>query len=128
MKLLLDTHALIWFAENHASLSSGAAQALTDEQNDLFCSVVSIWEMAIKISLRKLKVASRLDSAFHRRLENSGFSILPVDYAHAAHVATLPWHHRDPFDRLLTAQAILEQMALVSHDNQLDAYGIQRIW
>jgi PIN domain nuclease of toxin-antitoxin system len=128
MKLLLDTHALIWFAENDARLSAPARQALEDDTNDLFCSVASIWEMAIKASLGKLKLSARLDTVFRRRLEESGFAVLAVEYAHAAHVLSLPWHHRDPFDRLLIAQAALEQLALVSHDNQLDAYGIVRIW
>lgn len=127
MNLLLDTHALIWYAENDTRLSRGARQALEDEANGLFCSVASIWEMAIKASLGKLKLGARLDT-FGRRLEENGFAVLPVEYAHAAHVLSLPWHHRDPFDRLLVAQAALEQLALVSHDHQLDAYGINRIW
>lgn len=128
MKLLLDTHALIWFAEDDANLSDPALQALADEKNDLYCSVASIWEMAIKISLGKLRMTARLDDRFQRRLETSGFSLLTVDYAHAAQVSALPWHHRDPFDRLLLAQATLEQMALVSQDHQFDAYGVHRIW
>jgi len=127
MKLLLDTHALIWFAENDAHLSLGARQALEDEANELVCSVASIWEMAIKASLGKLKLGALFDT-FRRRLEEHGFAILPLEYAHAAHVLRLPWHHRDPFDRLLVAQAAIEQLALVSHDAQLDAYGINRIW
>ena len=128
MKLLLDTHALIWFAEDDARLSSRARKALADEANDLSCSVASIWEMAIKVSLGKLKVGARLDTAFRRRLEENAFAILAVEYAHAARVLTLPWHHPDPFDRLLVAQAELERATLVSHDHQLDAYGIKRIW
>jgi len=128
MKLLLDTHALIWFAEDDARLSTAAREALNDEANDLFCSTASIWEMAIKVSIGKLKIAARLDGAFRRRLEQNGFGILTVEYAHAARVEELPWHHRDPFDRLLVAQATIENMALVSHDDQLDAYGIGRLW
>ena len=128
MKLLLDTHALIWFAENDASLSRGARQALNEPANDLYCSVASIWEMAIKVSLGKLMTSARLDTGFHHLLEDNGFSILDVEYAHAVQVLTLPWHHRDPFDRLLVAQVMLERLALVSHDHQLDAYGIKRIW
>ena len=128
MKLLLDTHALIWFAEDDEHLSTPARQALEDHANELFCSVASIWEIGIKASLGKLKLGAALDRTFRRRLEENGFGILPVEYAHAAHVLSLPWYHRDPFDRLLVAQAALEQMALVSHDNLLDAYGINRVW
>lgn len=128
MKLLLDTHALIWFAENDAKLSAGARKALSDEAGQLFCSVASIWEMAIKVSLGKLKLGARLDSTFHRRLEDNGFTVLPIEYAHATQVLNLPWHHRDPFDRLLAAQALVEELSIVSHDKQLEAYGIKRIW
>src|SRR5689334_10646837 len=103
MKLLLDTHALIWFAENDRHLSSRARDALEDEANELFCSVASIWEMGIKASLGKLKLGAPLDGHFKRRLESNGFALLPVEYVHAAHVASLPWHHRDPFDRLLVS-------------------------
>lgn len=128
MKLLLDTHALIWFAENDSSLSAGARQALRDDANELFCSVASIWEMAIKVSLGKLKLGVRLEPDFRRRLEENGFTILPVEFTHGARVLNLPWYHRDPFDRLLVAQAQLEHLTLISHDSQLDSYGIQRIW
>jgi PIN domain nuclease of toxin-antitoxin system len=128
MRLLLDTHALIWLAENDSNLSAAARQALRDDGNDLICSVASIWELAIKASLAKLKLGSPLETTFRRTLEENGFMILSVEYRHAAHVLTLPWHHRDPFDRLLVAQAILEQLTLVSHDTRLDAYGVRRIW
>lgn len=127
MKLLLDTHALIWFAEDDPKLSDEARRCLSQADNDLFCSVASIWELAIKASLGKLQLRARLD-AFRRRLEDNGFGIMSVEYSHAAHVLNLPWHHRDPFDRLLVAQALFEQAVLVSHDHLLDAYGIQRVW
>ncbi len=128
MKLLLDTHALIWFAEDDSRLSARAREALHDEANHLHCSIVSIWEIAIKASLGKLKLGARLDGAFQRGLEETGFTFVPIEYLHAAHVLTLPWRHRDPFDRLLIAQATLEKLVLVSHDEQLDAYQIRRIW
>lgn len=128
MKLLFDTHALIWFAEDRPELSEAVRAALADSSDDVFCSVASIWEMAIKLSLGKLKMAVRLEGPFERLLERHGFRLIAVEYLHAARVAALPWHHRDPFDRLLVAQALVEGMALLSHDGQLDAYGIKRIW
>ena len=128
MRLLLDTHALIWFAEDSPELSEPARAALADTSDDVFCSVASIWEMAIKLSLGKLKMSVRLEGPFERLLERNGFRLVPVEYLHAARVAALPWHHRDPFDRLLVAQAMVEGMALLSQDGQLDAYGIERIW
>jgi PIN domain nuclease of toxin-antitoxin system len=84
--------------------------------------------MAIKLSLGKLKMSTRLEGPFERLLENNGFRMMSIEYSHAARVAALPWHHRDPFDRLLVAQAMVEGMAVLSHDGQLDAYGINRIW
>jgi PIN domain nuclease of toxin-antitoxin system len=128
VRLLFDTHALIWFAEDSSELSEPARTAFADGADEVFCSVASIWEMAIKLSLGKLKMSVRLDGSFERLLERNGFRLIPVEYAHAARVAALPWHHRDPFDRLLVAQAMVEGMALISHDEQLDAYGIHRIW
>ena len=128
MSLLLDTHALIWFAENSPELSEAARAAVADSSEDVFCSVASIWEMAIKLSLGKLKMSVRLEGPFERVLEDSGLRLLPVEYRHAARVALLPWHHRDPFDRLLVAQAMVEGMRLLSHDAQLDAYGVNRTW
>jgi PIN domain nuclease of toxin-antitoxin system len=128
MNLLLDTHALIWFAENSPTLSKPAREALEDAENDLHYSVASIWEIAIKASLGKLKIRVPLDPDFRKQLEESGFAALSIEYAHAASVLALPWHHRDPFDRLLVAQALREQMLLVSHDRQLDAYQVKRVW
>jgi PIN domain nuclease of toxin-antitoxin system len=128
VRLLFDTHALIWFAEDSPELSAPARAALADRSEDVFCSVASIWEMAIKLSLGKLKMSVRLEGPFERLLEINGFRLISVEYPHAARVATLPWHHRDPFDRLLVAQAMVEGMSLLSHDGQLDAYGINRVW
>jgi len=128
VRLLLDTHALIWFTEDSSALSAAAREAFADNTHEVILSVASIWELAIKVSLGKLKMSMRLDASFERRLERAGMRMMPIEYPHAARVATLPWHHRDPFDRLLVAQAMVEGMALLSHDEQLDAYGIQRIW
>lgn len=128
MKILLDTHALIWLAEDSPDLSASAREVLLERDNDVFCSVASIWEIAIKLSLGKLKMSVPLEGPFERLLERNGFRIISVEYHHAARVVVLPWHHRDPFDRLLVAQAMVEGMSLLSHDEQLDAYGIRRIW
>ena len=128
MNLLIDTHALIWFAEDSPGLSKAARAAIADKSDHAFCSVASIWEIAIKLSLGKLRMSLRLEGGFDRLLEKNGLHILPVEYRHAARVAALPWHHRDPFDRLLVAQAMVEGMTVISHDAQLDAYAIDRIW
>ena len=127
MSLLFDTHALIWFTEGNSNLSETAKKAVATESEKVFCSVASIWEMAIKLSLGKLRMSLNIQSEFCRLLEKNGFCLLPVEYPHAARVASLPWHHRDPFDRLLIAQAMIEKMAIISHDKQFDAYAVHRI-
>jgi PIN domain nuclease of toxin-antitoxin system len=127
MRLLIDTHALIWFAEGDEKLSATARCALESPDNSLWISSASIWEMAIKISIGKLVVPGGL-SDFRKRVEQGGVQLLDITGAHAERVAELPFHHRDPFDRLLVAQAELEQMSLVSQDETLDAYGGVRVW
>lgn len=128
MNLLLDTHALIWFAEGSAELSDLARQALESDANSCYFSVVSIWEMAIKIGLGKLVSARPLEPDFRRLLERNGLEQVGVDYQHAAAVAALPQHHRDPFDRLLIVQALLEDLTLVSQDAVISDYGVRRLW
>lgn len=128
MKLLLDTHALIWFVSGDDQFSEKARGALAGQAEGVFVSVASIWEIAIKLSLGKLRVRLRLEGELQAFLEQNGFGLLPIDYAHAARVASLPFKHRDPFDRLLAAQAQVENMAIVTHDAIFDDYGIQRIW
>ena len=127
MNLLIDTHALIWFAEDDRKLSKVALAEMENPKNSRWVSVASIWEMAIKISLGKLAINGGL-TAFRRRLESNGFDLLTVTAEHAESVADLPFHHRDPFDRLLVAQSKRSQMSFVSHDETLDAYGILRVW
>lgn len=127
MQLLIDTHALIWFAQGDRKLSKAARAALENPKNSRWVSVASIWEMAIKISLGKLTIEGGLP-AFRRQLESNGFELLTITAEHAERVAELPFHHRDPFDRLLVAQSEIGQMPLVSHDETLNAYGIARIW
>jgi len=128
VRLLLDTHAFIWFASGDARLSQAARDALLDEGNPLYLSVASLWEMAIKASLGKLWLAEPLEAIVARQVECNGLRILAVEAGHAMAVAGLAWHHRDPFDRLIVAQASMEQMVIVGCDNAMDAYGVRRIW
>jgi PIN domain nuclease of toxin-antitoxin system len=128
VKVLLDTHALIWFIGGDNQFSRKAREVLGGEQQGVFVSVVSIWEMAIKLGLGKLQIRLRLEGELWAFLEQNGFELLPIEYAHAARVALLPFKHRDPFDRLLVAQALIENMTIISHDAILDDYGIKRVW
>ncbi len=120
MRLLLDTHALLWFALDDPQLSATARAAIADPTNAVLVSPASYWEIAIKVSLGKLKADAMevRDAALE-----GGFVELPIRGPHALHVGGLAWHHRDPFDRLLIAQAAAEPMRLLTADEQLLAYG-----
>jgi PIN domain nuclease of toxin-antitoxin system len=128
MKLLLDTHAFLWFIMGDTRLTPTARMAIEDVGNDKFVSAASAWEMAVKVGLGKLQLSEPFDILIPREMRSNGFLYLPIDLAHTVRVVSLPFHHRDPFDRMLVAQVLCEQIALVSADVPLDAYGIQRIW
>lgn len=128
LKLLLDTHAFIWFAIGATQLSANARALIEDATNEKFVSLASVWEMAIKISLNKMTVSAPLETFVQNQLKINGFKLLPVKLNHAAFVETMPFHHKDPFDRLLIAQAETEQISIVSIDAAFDAYGAARLW
>ncbi|MBK7704579.1 MAG: type II toxin-antitoxin system VapC family toxin [Acidobacteria bacterium] len=128
MKLLLDTHSLLWFIGGDPALSLTARRLIEDDQNEKFVSTVSIWETAIKASLGKMSLTSPFSDLFPRQLDVNGFELLPVSVDHSSIVAVLPFHHRDPFDRMLAAQSIHEKMSLVSLDTAFDDYGVERFW
>jgi PIN domain nuclease of toxin-antitoxin system len=124
-RLLLDTNVALWLLlGNRKQVSAGAVQALEDESNAIVLSAASVWEIAIKRSVGKVTIADDWAAAL-RRL---GFDPMPVTAVHAEAVELLPWHHRDPFDRLLLAQASVERCTLVSADRRLGAYGIDILW
>jgi PIN domain nuclease of toxin-antitoxin system len=124
LKLLLDTHAALWFLRGDERLSQGARRHLTDETNRVLLSAVVVWEVAIKRSLGKLVVPDE----YLTLLLDGGVQALAVSIDHADAVEQLPWHHRDPFDRLLVAQASVEDAALVTGDEKLGAYGVPIVW
>ena len=124
-RLLLDTNVAVWLLlGDRARVSTNAVEALEDDRNEVAVSAASVWEIAIKRSLGKLTIADGW-AATLRRL---GFDPMPVTAMHAEAVERLPWHHRDPFDRLLVAQASVERCALVSADRRLGAYGVDVLW
>ena len=127
MKLLLDTHIFLWFIMGSPRLSTHARDLIEDEANEKFLSVASLWEIAIKYSLGKLSLSAPFDKLIPQQLSLNGFELLNIKIDHATMVATLPFHHRDPFDRLLIAQAMTEKMSVVSSDSAFDAYTITRL-
>jgi PIN domain nuclease of toxin-antitoxin system len=128
VNLLLDTHAFLWFVLNDPRLSATARRLLADPQNSLFLSAASYWELAIKISTGKYVLNERFDVFILRETALNGIQVLPITVPHGAAVSTLPLHHRDPFDRMLIAQAIVEQVSVVSADPVFDAYPVTRLW
>ncbi|MEA5593747.1 type II toxin-antitoxin system VapC family toxin [Rivularia sp. UHCC 0363] len=128
MKLLLDTHTFIWFVIDSPQLSSNAKTLIEDEYNEKFFSIASIWEMAIKQSLGKLTFNLPLQTFVRQQMEQNSMALLNIEIDHVTTVATMQLHHKDPFDRLLIAQAMVEQLPVIGVDSAFDAYSIQRIW
>jgi PIN domain nuclease of toxin-antitoxin system len=128
MRLLLDTHTLLWFALNDPQLSAAAMTAIMDPVNEKLVSPASYWEIAIKISVKKYALAQPYEDFMHHAIDRNGFHYLHIEPRHTAALIALPYHHRDPFDRLLVAQALVEALPLVSGDAALDSYPITRLW
>ena len=123
MKLLLDTHVFLWFIMGSPLLSGENRALIEDEKNRKFISVASLWEIAIKSSMGKLGLSAPFDQLIPQQLSLNGFELLQIEISHLAAVTTLPFHHRDPFDRLLIAQALAENMPIVSSDSAFDVYN-----
>jgi PIN domain nuclease of toxin-antitoxin system len=127
MRLLLDTQAFLWFLLDDERLSSRARTAI-EQTEILYLSPASHWEIAIKIALGKYVLPEPYTQFMERELATNNIAILPIEIGHTAQVTTLPFHHRDPFDRLIIAQALAEKLPIVSSDSQFDAYEIERVW
>ncbi len=128
MRLLLDTHTFIWAATLDDRLSETARALLLDCENELYLSTASIWEMAIKTSIGKLILQQPIEQIINEQIHLNGLKILNIESAHALAVASLPWHYRDPFDRLLISQSKLEHMPILGRDRAMDVYDIERRW
>jgi len=128
MRLLLDTHTLIWMASKDDKLSEKAKALILDTDNELFLSVASIWEMSIKASLGKLMLQQPIEQIITEQVQTNGLQLINIETAHALAVSTLPWHYRDPFDRLIMAQSQLDNLTILGCDTAMDAYEVERIW
>ena len=128
MRLLLDTHAFLWWVGASPKLSRRAKAAVAKATNQCLVSVACGWEIAIKVSRGQLRIDAALDRFLPEQLALNGFQPLAIDFKHTARVARLPFHHRDPFDRLLVAQAIEEELTVVTADAVFAQYGVKRLW
>ena len=128
MRLLLDTHAFLWFVWDDPQLSPAARAAIESIDNEIFSSVATPWEVAIKISTGKLAIGQDVEPYFTEHLAGNQITVLPILLSHADTISRLPFHHKDPFDRLLVAQSLVENMPVLSADTILDAYGVNRLW
>jgi PIN domain nuclease of toxin-antitoxin system len=128
VKLLIDTHTFLWFVGDDPKLSVTARRVISDPNNDVYLSIASAWELAIKTSLGKITLAQPFPVFLPQQLRANSIRLLPIRMSHLQRVALLPFHHKAPFDRLLIAQSQAELMPLVSIDAVFDTYGVSRLW
>jgi PIN domain nuclease of toxin-antitoxin system len=128
LRLLLDTHTLLWFALTDPQLSGTATSLIIDPDNEKLVSPASYWEIAIKISIKKYALSKPYEIFMDEAIDKNGFGYLHIEPKHTAALTTLPFHHKDPFDRLLIAQAIIEGIPIISGDTVLDSYPVKRLW
>jgi PIN domain nuclease of toxin-antitoxin system len=127
MKILLDTHSVLWFLGDAGKLSEAAFSAIIEPSNEKYVSIATVWELAIKISLDKLHFDGGVED-FVKVITENGFLMLGIHPKHLKAVETLPFHHRDPFDRLLVAAALSESMPIITADKNIRVYGAYCIW
>jgi PIN domain nuclease of toxin-antitoxin system len=128
MNVLLDTHAFLWFIGGDSRISQLGRDVIENPQNNVHLSLVSVWEMALKVVVRKLEFDQPLQELVEAHSTRNQIKLLAISMDHIQRTTELPLHHRDPFDRLLVAQCLVEKVCLVSIDAALDPYGIDRIW
>ena len=128
MSLLLDTQALLWFLLDDSRLSDKARAAIVELERQMVVSPASLWEIAIKVSLGKYELPEPFELFWNEQLQVNHLTLLPISVGHTARVAGLPFHHRDPFDRLIIAQALVEGIPVISSDRMFDQYEVERVW
>ena len=131
MKLLLDTHTFLWHADSNPNMSATATALLVDPANELFLSMASVWEIAIKVGLKKLTLSSSYVPFMTKAISAYGLTVLPITFEDCAEYEALPFplpNHRDPFDRMIITHAKRNSLSIVGSDVDLDAYGVTRLW
>lgn len=125
---LLDTHAFLWFVADDPRLSTTAREVMENSESELLLSMASAWEIAIKLSLGRLELGAAFGAFMAEHLERNAIKVLPIRVDHVERVVNLPFHHRDPFDRLIVAQALVDGVSVIGTDRLFDAYGVGRVW
>ncbi len=128
MKLLLDTHVFLWLNDDPERLSKTVKDLCVSGEHEYYLSIASPWEMQIKSQLNKLSLAMPIEELIQKNVQENNIQLLPVELAHIAYLSQLPQHHRDPFDRMIIAQAMLEGMTIVSADLAFSAYSVPLVW
>jgi PIN domain nuclease of toxin-antitoxin system len=128
VRALLDTHAMYWYIEGDPQLSTTARTIIRDASNEVLISPASYWEIAIKVSLGKWQLNRPYEDFVDLAVNKYKFTVLPILATHDAHLIGMPFHHKDPFDRMLAAQSLVEQVPIVGNDAAFDAYSVTRLW
>ena len=128
MKVLLDTHTFLWFIMGNERLSKDARACIEDLNNEKYISIVSLWEIAIKTSLGKMGLSGSFETVIPKQLEKNGFEVFGITFEHLVLVSSLPFYHRDPFDRLIIAQSLVDNMSIIGVDTIFDSYSVSRVW
>jgi PIN domain nuclease of toxin-antitoxin system len=128
MRLLLDTHAFLWFIQGNQNLSETARNLIEDQGNQKLLSIASLWEMSIKVSIGKLDVGMTIAELLSREVYGNGFEVLAIQANHLDELTKLVFHHKDPFDRLMIAQALAERMPVVTKDVAFECYAVSLLW
>ena len=128
MTLLLDTHTLLWAVLSPKALSKAVARIIANKENDLLVSAASAWEIATKVRLGKLSGAEHFEQTFVSTLHSAGYQLLPITAEDALRAGRMAGQHRDPFDRMLAAQAVARDIPILSNDERLDSFGVRRLW
>ena len=128
MKILLDTHIFLWLITDNDRLSDKSKQAFINSDNELFFSIASYWEICIKISIGKLKLSKNWDKIIKDELMVNSVKLLPISTEHCFQITQLPFHHRDPFDRIIISQAIIEKMHIMTIDSYFSQYEVNIVW
>jgi PIN domain nuclease of toxin-antitoxin system len=128
MRILLDTHAFLWFIQGSQNLSETARNLIEDQENQKLLSIASLWEISIKVSIGKLDVGMTIAQLLSREVYGNGFEVLAIQASHLDELTRLVFHHKDPFDRLIIAQALAERMPLVTRDEAFGHYAVSLLW